>query len=134
MEDLLRAVLVGVIQGLTEFLPVSSSGHIELGQAILGLDYGKYEQQFSVILHAATALSTIVVFRNDIAKILLGLFQKDKIAWSFSMKIILSMIPAAIIGIAFEEQLDALFNGKILLVGSMLLLTGVLLFLADRAR
>ncbi len=134
MEDLLRAVLIGIIQGLTEFLPVSSSGHIELGQAILGLDYGQYEQQFSVILHAATALSTIVVFRSDIAKIIFGLFQKDRAAWLFSIKIILSMIPAAIVGIAFEEQIDALFNGQILLVGSMLLLTGFLLFLADRAK
>lgn len=134
MEDLLRAVLIGIIQGLTEFLPVSSSGHIELGQAILGLDYGQYEQQFSVILHAATALSTIVVFRNDIAKIIFGLFQKDRAAWLFSMKIILSMIPAAIIGIALEEQIDALFSGQILLVGSMLLLTALLLFLADRAK
>ncbi len=134
MEDLLRAVLIGIIQGLTEFLPVSSSGHIELGQAILGLDYGQYEQQFSVILHAATALSTIVVFRKDIAKIILGLFQKNQTAWLFSVKIILSMMPAAIIGIAFEEQIDALFSGRILLVGSMLLVTGCLLFLADRAK
>lgn len=134
MQEILRAILVGIVQGLTEFLPVSSSGHIEIGQALLGLNYGEYEDQFSVILHAATALSTIIVFRKDIIEIISGLFKSDKESWMFSLKIILSMIPAAIIGIAFEEQIEALFNGKILLVGFMLLITGALLFLADRAK
>ncbi len=134
MQETFRAILVGIVQGLTEFLPVSSSGHIELGQALLGLNYGQYEDQFSVILHAATALSTIVVFRKDIVEIIAGLFKSDRESFLFSLKIIISMIPAAIIGIAFEDQLELLFDGRILLVGFMLLLTGALLFLADRAK
>jgi len=143
MQDILRAIIVGIIQGLTEFLPVSSSGHIEIGQALLNLDYAEYEDQFSVVLHAATALSTIVIFRKDILSIFQGLLSmklKDYTSfnfnedWLFAFKIVLSMIPAAIIGLVFEEQLEALFNGKILLVGCMLLITGALLFLADRAK
>ncbi|MEN0046743.1 MAG: undecaprenyl-diphosphate phosphatase [Bacteroidota bacterium] len=143
MQDILRAIIIGIIQGLTEFLPVSSSGHIEIGQALLNLDYAEYEDQFSVVLHAATALSTIVIFRKDILNIIRGLFSmsiKDYFSlnfnedWLFAFKIVLSMIPAAIVGLVFEEQLEALFNGKILLVGLMLLITGALLFLADRAK
>ncbi|MEM9886677.1 MAG: undecaprenyl-diphosphate phosphatase [Bacteroidota bacterium] len=143
MQDLLRAIIIGIIQGLTEFLPVSSSGHIEIGQALLNLDYAEYEDQFSVVLHAATALSTIIIFRKDIASIFQGLFSmkfNDYISlnfnedWLFAFKIVLSMIPAAVVGLVFEEQLEALFNGRILLVGFMLLITGALLFLADRAK
>lgn len=143
MNEIVRAILVGIVQGLTEFLPVSSSGHIEIGQALLNLNYEQYEDQFSVVLHAATALSTIVVFWKDIVEIIRGLFSmrlKDYTtfnfneSWLFSMKIVLSMIPAAIIGLVFDEQLSALFDGRILLVGCMLLITGALLFLADRAK
>lgn len=132
----LDALLLGIIQGLTEFLPVSSSGHLELGKAILG-DNSIPEESllFTVVVHFATALSTIVVFRKDIAQILKGLFQ---FTWNeearFSIKIILSMIPAALVGVLFEEQLEALFGGNILLVGVMLLVTGVLLFFADKAK
>ncbi|MEL6944316.1 MAG: undecaprenyl-diphosphate phosphatase, partial [Bacteroidota bacterium] len=75
MQDILRAIIIGIIQGLTEFLPVSSSGHIEIGQALLNLDYAEYEDQFSVVLHAATALSTIVIFWKDILSIIRGLFS-----------------------------------------------------------
>lgn len=135
MEEIVRAAIVGIVQGLTEFLPVSSSGHIELGQAILGLDYAEAEDQFSLVLHAATALSTIVIFRKDIAEIIGGLFQfKNNEQLQYTLKIILSMIPAAIVGVVFEEQLEQLFSGQILLVGCMLLVTGALLFLADRAK
>lgn len=135
MEEILRAALIGVVQGLTEFLPVSSSGHIELSQALLGLDYADSEDQFSVVLHAATALSTIIIFRKDIGAILAGLFQfKNNEQLQYTLKIIVSMIPAAVVGIVFEEQLEQLFSGKILLVGMMLLVTGALLFLADRAK
>ena len=73
--DLIKAIIVGIIQGLTEFLPVSSSGHIELGQAILGLNFKEKEDQFSIILHLGTALSTIVVFRTEILELLKGIFQ-----------------------------------------------------------
>ena len=120
--DIIDAIILGIIQGLTEFLPVSSSGHLELGKAILG-DSTLPEESllFTVVLHFATALSTIVVFRKDIFDILKGLFQfKWNDETQFSLKIILSMIPAVIIGLFFEEQLESLFGGNILLVGMML--------------
>lgn len=133
---ILEAIILGIIQGLTEFLPVSSSGHIEIGQALLGMDSLKEnEQLLSVVLHAATALSTMWVFSSDIDKILRGLFQpKWNEEWQFSMKIVLSMIPAAFVGFFFDDALEALFEGQLKLVGAMLLLTGALLFMADRAK
>ncbi|MDO6812776.1 undecaprenyl-diphosphate phosphatase [Tenacibaculum soleae] len=134
--DLLEAIILGIIQGLTEFLPVSSSGHLELAKAILG-DTSIPEESltFTVVLHFATALSTLVVFRKEIAEIFKGLFQfKWNEKTKFSLKIIISMIPAVIIGLLFEEQLESFFGGKILLVGAMLLITSVLLLLADKAK
>lgn len=131
-----EALILGIIQGLTEFLPVSSSGHLELGKVLLG-DESLPEESllFTVVVHAATALSTIVVFRKDILEILKGLFQfKWNEQSQFSVKIIISMVPAAIIGVLFNDQIEALFNRQILLVGAMLVLTGLLLFLADRAK
>lgn len=134
--EIIDAIILGIIQGLTEFLPVSSSGHLEIGKAILGNNSIPEESlMITVVLHFATALSTIVVFRRDIAEILRGLFQ---FKWNgetiFSLKIIVSMIPAVFIGIFFEEELEALFGENLLLVGFMLLVTALLLWLADRAR
>jgi len=134
--DIFDAVILGIIQGLTEFLPVSSSGHLELGKAILG-DTSVPEESllFTVVLHFATALSTIVVFRKDILEIIRGLFSfKWNEESQFSVKIIVSMIPAVLIGLLFEEQLEALFGGNILFVGFMLLITALLLWLADKAK
>lgn len=130
------AIILGVIQGLTEFLPVSSSGHLELGKAILG-DNSVPEESllFTVVLHFATALATVVVFRKDILALLKGIFSfKWNEETQFASKIILSMIPAVIIGLFFEEQLEAMFNGNIILVGFLLVVTGLLLFLAGRAK
>lgn len=132
----LDAFILGIIQGLTEFLPVSSSGHLELGKAILG-DTSVPEESllFTVVVHFATALSTIVVFRKDILDIIKGLFS---FTWNeqtqFSAKIVLSMIPAVIVGLFFEEQLEALFGSNILLVGCMLIVTAILLYFADKAK
>ncbi|WP_435261526.1 undecaprenyl-diphosphate phosphatase [Tenacibaculum sp. nBUS_03] len=134
--DLLEAIILGIIQGLTEFLPVSSSGHLELAKAIFG-DTSVPEESltFTVILHAATALSTLVIFRNEVLEIFQGLFQfKWNEQTKFSLKIVLSMIPAVIVGLSFEEQLESFFGGKILLVGCMLLVTAALLLLADKAK
>ena len=134
--DSLDALLLGIIQGLTEFLPVSSSGHLELGKAILG-DTSVPEESllFTVVMHFATALSTIVIFRKDIWEILRGLLQ---FRWNeetkFSLKIIISMIPAALIGVFFEEELEQLFGGSVMLVGFMLIITALLLWLADKAK
>lgn len=133
---IIDAIILGVIQGLTEFLPVSSSGHLEIGKVILGDDFAPKESLlFTVILHFATALSTMVVFRKDIFSILKGIL---KFEWNqdlqFAFKIIISMIPAVIIGLMFEAELESLFGGNILFVGCMLLVTAFLLFLADKAK
>jgi undecaprenyl-diphosphatase len=134
--EILDAVILGIIQGLTEFLPVSSSGHLELGKAILGDNsVPKESLLFTVVLHFATALSTLVIFRKDILQIIKGIL---KFEWNedlqFISKIALSMLPAVVIGVFFEDQLEQLFGGNILLVGCMLLVTALLLFLADRAK
>jgi undecaprenyl-diphosphatase len=134
--EIVDAVILGVIQGLTEFLPVSSSGHLELGKAILG-DNSVPEESllFAVVLHFATALATVVVFRKDILALLKGLFSfKWNEETQFASKIVASMIPAVIVGLFFEEQLESLFNGNIILVGFMLIITGLLLILAGRAK
>lgn len=134
--NLLDAIILGVIQGLTEFLPVSSSGHLELGKVLLG-DQSVPEESllFTVVLHFATALSTLVVFRKDVGSILGGIL---KLQWNediqFAAKIGISMIPAVIVGLLFEAELEQLFNGNILFVGFMLLITAILLFLADRSK
>lgn len=130
----LETLILGIVQGLTEFLPVSSSGHLELVKAIFGSDY---EQQqgllVTITLHAATAFSTIFVFRKDIVMILSDLLRfKRGESLNFSLKIILSMIPAVIIGLFFEDFIASLFIGKIALVAVMLMITALLLFLADR--
>ena len=134
--SVLESIVLGIIQGLTEFLPVSSSGHLELAKAVLG-DTSVPEESltFTVVLHFATALSTLLIFRKEVAEILKGLFQfKWNDELKFSLKIIISMIPAVFVGLLFEEQLESFFGGKILLVGCMLLLTALLLLLADKAK
>jgi undecaprenyl-diphosphatase len=134
--DVIEAIILGIIQGLTEFLPVSSSGHLELAKAILG-DTSVPEESltFTVVLHFATALSTLVIFRKEVAEIFKGLFQfKWNDELKFSLKIIISMIPAVIVGLLFEKELESFFGGKILLVGVMLLVTAVLLLWADKAK
>ncbi|WGD36066.1 undecaprenyl-diphosphate phosphatase [Olleya sp. YS] len=134
--DIFDSIILGIVQGLTEFLPVSSSGHLELGKAILG-DNSIPEESllFTVVLHFATALSTIVIFRKDILDIIKGFFDfKWNEDTKFITKIVISMIPAALVGFFFEEQLEQLFGGNILLVGCMLIVTAILLFFADKAK
>ena len=131
-----EAAILGIIQGLTEFLPVSSSGHLELAKAILGDDsLPKESLAFTIILHFATALSTLVIFKNEILEIFKGLLQFQ---WNeetqFSVKIIISMIPTVCIGLYFEDELSSFFDGQILLVGLMLFVTALLLLLADKAK
>ena len=134
--EILHAIILGIIQGLTEFLPVSSSGHLEIAKAILG--EGKVGQEsllMTVVLHFATALSTLIIFRKDLAEIFRGLLQfKDNDSFQFSLKIVLSMIPAALVGVFFNDEIEGLFGGALTLVGGMLLITGLLLFLADKAK
>ncbi len=134
--EIIKAIILGLIQGLTEFLPVSSSGHLELGKAILGdTSVGEESLLFTVVLHFATALSTVVIFRKDLFNIIKGVL---KFKWNedtqFIFKIAISMLPAVIVGLFFEDELEQLFGGSIMLVGFMLLITGALLFLADKAK
>ena len=133
--DVITAVLLGIIQGLTEFLPVSSSGHLEIAKTILGDNsLPKESLLMTLVLHGATALSTIVVFRKDIQEIFQGLFQFERNdAFYFSLKIITSMIPAVFVGLFFEDFITELFHKNILLVGLMLWVTALLLYLANRA-
>lgn len=105
--ETIDALILGAIQGLTEFLPVSSSGHIELGKAVLGTDIGNKEENllFTVIVHFATALSTIIVFRKDVIELIKGLFSfKWNEETQFLSKIVLSMIPAVIIGLLLKKS------------------------------
>ena len=139
MSSVFAAILLGIVQGLTEFLPVSSSGHLEITTFILehfGSE-GLPEENIlmTVVLHAATALSTLFIFRDEVAQIFRGLLQfKWNEEFRFSLKIIISMVPAAVVGVLFDEQIDSLFGGRILFVGSMLIVTGLLLFIADKAK
>lgn len=125
----LEAIILGIIQGLTEFLPVSSSGHLELGKALLG-EEGIPEETllFTIIVHAATALSTIVVYRKYILELVQGLL---KFKWNDETKfvslIVVSMIPITIVGLTYKDEIEEFFTGRIVLVGSMLLVTGMLL-------
>ena len=133
--EFLHAIVLGIIQGLTEFLPVSSSGHLELAKFFLG-DQSMAEESLlmTVVLHFATSLATLLVFRKEIADIFRGLFQfRYNEQTAFSLRIIVSMIPAAFVGLFFEDQIEALFNRQILLVGSCLAITGLLLLWANRS-
>lgn len=128
----LEAFILGIIQGLTEFLPVSSSGHLELAKVLFGSNaLPKESLLFTVLLHLATALSTVVLYRKDIASILRRLWAKDKEAVTFSAAIAVSMIPAAAVGFFFEDFIDSLFSGNLLLVGVLLMVTALLLYVAD---
>jgi undecaprenyl-diphosphatase len=131
MIDIIQAIILGIIQGLTEFLPVSSSGHIELGKYFLGFE-PEESLLFTVVVHFATALSTVVVFRKDILGIIAGINKKEN--QKFTLLIITSMIPAAFVGFFFNDFIESLFEGQIVLIAFLLIVTGLLLFFADKAR
>lgn len=133
MSDILQKIILGIIQGLTEFLPVSSSGHLELFKVLMG-DNSVAEESLmtTVILHFATALATIVVFHKDILQIFQTLRKKS--SQKFVLAIVISMIPAAVAGIYFEDYIDAMFTGNLLLVGICLFATALLLLIADKAK
>lgn len=123
----LEALILGIIQGLTEFLPVSSSGHLEIGKVILGVNAEK-SLVYTVVVHGATVMSTIVVFRKDIIQLLKGLFEfKWNNETKYITKLVVSMIPVIILGLTFAEEIESFFTGNLLLVGSMLIITALLL-------
>lgn len=133
--------LLGLVQGLTEFLPVSSSGHLRIGRELLGIEAGG-DVMFEVAVHAATVLSTIVVFRRQIWDILCSLFRKDGLFRNFRktesyndgtdyvLKILLSMVPVFVVGMFFKDAVTALFD-SVYVVAAALLVTAALLLLSD---
>ncbi len=125
--DWLEALILGIVQGFTEFLPVSSSGHLELGKVILGVE-AERSLIFTVVVHGATVLSTIFVFYKDLWILLKGLFaykwNDEKI---YISKILISMIPVVIVGLFFAEEIESFFTGNVVFVGSMLIITALLL-------
>lgn len=123
----LDALILGIVQGLTEFLPVSSSGHLSIGSALLGMS-GEENLTFAVAVHAATVLSTIVVLWKEVSVLFKGFFS---FRWNdqtqMVCKILLSMIPVGIVGLFFKDRVEAIFGSGLLIVGCMLLLTAALL-------
>ena len=143
-----EAVLLGLLQGLTEFLPVSSSGHLEIGKALLGVETTD-DLLFTTMVHAATVLSTIIVFRKEIFDLLKGFFcglkdwkiQKNEAGrkvlvcndqTDYLLKMVVSMLPILVVGLFFKDQVESLF-GSIQVVGVALVVTALLLFFSDYA-
>ena len=126
MSEWLQALLLGIIQGLTEFLPISSSGHLVIFERILGFEGDNLT--FAIAVHAATVLSIITVFGYEILKLIKGMF---KFQWNdetkYISKLLLSMIPVAIVGVFCKDYVDAIFGSGLILVGIMLLLTAAFL-------
>ncbi|MCB0395671.1 MAG: undecaprenyl-diphosphate phosphatase [Flavobacteriales bacterium] len=127
--SVLQALLLGLIQGLTEFLPISSSGHIEIGKALLGIKYQE-DLTFTIVVHGATVLSTLVYFRKDIIRLIT---QGIRIPFTEETKYItylaISMVPVGIVGLFFKDELESVALGNVPLVGGMLLITAFLLLL-----
>lgn len=129
-----EAIVLGIIQGLTEFLPVSSSGHLEIGKHLLGVNTSE-SFFFSVAVHGATVLSTLAVFRKDIIAIMKDLFKfRLNEGTKFFLLIILSAIPVLFVGLFLKERVEALFDGNVVFVGIMLLVTALILFLSGLGR
>ena len=123
-----EALILGVIQGLTEYLPVSSSGHLAIGQALFGMNDGADNLMFTVAVHVATVLSTIVILWSEIDWIVRGLFKCELNAETkYALNILVSMIPVGIVGLFFKDQVEAIFGSGLLVVGCCLLITAALL-------
>ncbi|MDH3651810.1 MAG: undecaprenyl-diphosphate phosphatase, partial [Saprospiraceae bacterium] len=133
MNDFLEAILLGIVQGITEFLPVSSSGHLELAKFLTGNEVaGERSLLFTVLLHFATALATLWVFRKEVAEILQACLQKPiNESQRFILMIVISMLPAVAVGLYFDDLIASLFSQRLVLVGIALLVTALLLFFAD---
>ena len=134
--DTLQAILLGIVQGITEFLPVSSSGHLQIAKELLGVELEE-NLTFDVALHAATVLSTIVVLWSEVWRLLKGLFSRRFNAeQAYVLKLVLSMIPIGVIGFLFKDRINAMLDAPYILVivGAMLLLTATLLAFAYYAK
>ena len=130
--DWLQALLLGLAQGLTEFLPVSSSGHLMIFKELLGVDAEGF-LDFTVTVHLATVLSTVVVFWKPVCRLLAGLFKfKYNDETDYVFKLVVSMVPVALVGLLFKDKVEALFGDSLTVVACCLLVTALLLFLSDR--
>jgi undecaprenyl-diphosphatase len=133
--DWLQALILGLVQGLTEYLPVSSSGHLAIGQALFGMENGDDNLMFTVAVHVATILSTIVILWSEIDWILKGLFKFEMNAETkYVLNIIVSMIPVGIVGLFFKDYVEDIFGSGLLIVGCCLLVTAALLIFSYYAR
>lgn len=133
----IEALILGLIQGLTEFLPVSSSGHLTIGQELLHLDTSASENlMFDIVVHAATVLSTIVILWHEICQLFKGTFTTTK--WNeekdYVAKIFVSMIPVFVVGMFFKDEVEAIFGSGLLIVGTCLCVTALLLAFAYFAK
>ena len=127
-----ETLVLGIIQGLTEFLPVSSSGHLEIGQALLGTA-GEENLTFAIVVHTATVLSTLVILWKEVAQLFKGTFTTTK--WNedknYVAMILVSMIPVFVVGMFFKEQVESFFGSGLLLVGICLCVTAILLYFSE---
>lgn len=122
-----EALILGLVQGLTEYLPVSSSGHLTIGAALFGID-GADNLTFTVLVHVATVMSTLVVLWSEIDWIFRGLFRfKLNDETRYAINIAVSMIPIGIVGVFFKDKVEEIFGSGLLIVGCMLLVTAALL-------
>ena len=125
--DWIQALILGVVQGLTEYLPVSSSGHLTIISSFFGID-GADNLQFTVAVHVATVLSTLVILWKEIDWILKGLFKFEmNEETKYALNILVSMIPVGIVGLFFKDRVEEAFGSGLLIVGVMLIVTAVLL-------
>ncbi|MCR5818891.1 MAG: undecaprenyl-diphosphate phosphatase [Prevotella sp.] len=133
--DWLQALILGIVQGLTEYLPVSSSGHLAIGQAFFGMNDGGDNLAFTVAVHVATVLSTLVILWSEIDWILKGLFKFELNAETkYALNIVVSMIPVGIVGVFFKDTVEEIFGSGLLIVGFCLLLTASLLIFSYLAK
>jgi undecaprenyl-diphosphatase len=129
-----EAIILGLIQGLTEFLPVSSSGHLEIAKSLFGID-PETSFYYTIAVHGATVLSTIVVFRKELLKLVEGTLKfKMNEETAYVLKLIVSMIPVGFVGLLLKDRVESMFNGNIVFVGSMLLITAIILAAAQFTR
>ncbi len=123
----IEAIILGIVQGLTEYLPVSSSGHLAMGSALLGIE-AEDSLTFTVVVHIATVFSTLVILWKEVAWIFKGLFKWEmNDETRYVINILISMVPISIVGFFFKEQVEEVFSFGLLIVGCMLLLTAILL-------